>query len=69
MILRKKAITGLLIFVTIISCNQEAEDEIEFVAYEGPFKEIVNAEIFHSDSAVVKAKLNRYEIFQHLLFL
>ena len=42
----------------ILACDDSDSSTKKIIEYEGPFKEIVNAKIFHSDSGVVKAKLD-----------
>jgi LPS export ABC transporter protein LptC len=47
----------LFLIVFIASCDSELSDEAENTVYSGPMRTLENAQIFHSDSGLVKAKV------------
>ena len=51
------------VFSLLISCNGEMSKEAEKSIYQGPQRTLENAEIFHSDSGRLKAKIIAEKVF------
>ena len=53
----------LVAFSFLSACDSELSEDAEKSVYQGPLRTLENAEIFHSDSGVVKAKVTAKKIF------